>query len=211
MSESTGHHNNHSSNNHMNTYLNGLTYTSYYWKAKYYELLQHYHNLLYKCKIHTVNDNDIDSDNNTNNNNNNDYDYDWYGSKNIEPEKHKIPNSPPLLPPNPMPPVPKGFAHFPYHEFMTRDFAMPPYPVLPPHPMHRDFPIMPSTMLPPTHQIPPSSQPPSQPTFQVPPPPQPIARDCSHNMMRGTHNFPFHRYIGFEPPYTHFGEDSIQK
>ena len=206
MSESTGHHNNHSSNNHMNTYLNGLTYTSYYWKAKYYELLQHYHNLLYKCKIHTVNDNDSDSDNNTNTNNN---DYDWYGTKNVEPEKHKIPNSPPLLPP-PMPPLPKDFAHFPYHDFMNRDFAMPPYPGVPPHPMHRDFPIMPS----PTHQIPPSLQPSlqpsSEPTFQVPPSPQPIARDCS-GMIRATHNFPFHRYIGFEPPYTHFGEDSIQK
>jgi hypothetical protein len=205
MSESTGYHNNHGSNNHMNTYLNGLTYTSYYWKAKYYELLQQYHKLLYKCKIHTVNDNDSDDNTNTNNN-----DYDWYGSKNVEPEKHKIPNSPPLLPPHPMPPVPKGFAHFPYHEFMNRDFAMPPYPVLPPHPMHRDFPIMPSTMLPPTHEIPPSSQPPVKPTFQVPLPPQPIARDCS-GMIKATHNFPFHRYIGFEPPYTHFGEDSIQK
>jgi len=200
MSESTGHHNNHSGNNHMNTYLNGLTYTSYYWKAKYYELLQHYHNLLYKCKIHTVNDNE--SDNNTNTNNN-DYDYDWYGSKNVEPEKHKIPNSPPLLPPHPMPPVPKGFDHFPYHEFMNKNFAMPHFHVFSPQPMNKDF-VMP------TYQIPPSTQPPSQSTFQVPPPPQPIIKDCS-GMIKGTHNFPFHRYIGFEPPYTHFGEDLIQQ
>jgi hypothetical protein len=109
-----------------------------------------------------------------------------------------------------MPPVPKGFAHFPYHEFMNRDFAMPPFPGVPPHPMHKKFSTMPTTILPPKHEIPPSTQPTSQSTFQVPPPPQPIIRDCS-GMIKATHNFPFHRYIGFEPPYTHFGEDLIQQ
>ncbi len=198
-------HINHGGNNHMNTYLNGLTYSSFYWKAKYYELLQQYHKLLYQCKINHENDSDDDDDNaNTNTNTN---DYDWYGSKTTKTEKRKNAVSPPLLPPHPMPipiqPIPKDFHYFPHLDPMNKNFAIPHFHGFPPQSMNKNF-VMP------THEIPPSTQPTSQTTFQVPPPPQPIIRDCS-GMIKGTHHFPFHRYIGFEPPYTHFGEDLIQQ
>lgn len=192
-------HINNGGNNHMNTYLNGLTYSSFYWKAKYYELLQEYHKLLYQCKINNEHDSDDDDDDNDTNTN----DYDWYGSKNTNTEKHKIPLSPPLLPPHPMPPLPKDFSHFPHPHFMNKNFAIPHYPGFPPQHMNKMVSM-------PIHQIPPSPQPTSQYTFQVPTPPQPIIRDCS-GMIKGTHNYPFSRYIGLEPSYTHFGEDFIQQ